>query len=332
MSTPLKSLISGTFTSAGAVEQFIPLPSDCDYIELLNLTDTNTPDAGATTQCMRAFGSKNLNSGAALVGFKTNGASTIALETPLATNGFTFISDSKRDSVSGAVTNITGITQANPAVASTASPAKVGQIVRLYSTTGMHQIAGWDFTVTAVTAGVSMTFGYLNSAAFAAPATAGSWRVINDSRFYPRVRFITAISTAANAVIQMSVTHNMLAGQKVRIKCPSEFAMTQIDGLIGTILSVNTATNTITTDIDSSAFTAFAFPSDATAADGTDFPQVIPIGEAATSTYQNLLDDAVRNDSAIGVLVGAGAAGAGILTAQSNGKVYEWHAHKGVSL
>lgn len=322
MSTPLHAMLTGTFTSDGAARN-LALPSGYDSIELINLTDIGS--AAAATPVMKARGTSSMAAGAAYYSTKTNGAATVDLETTTATNGFTFVADSGSQALGPAVTNITAITAASPAVASTATPAAVGQVVRVYGTTGMLQLSGLDLSVTAVAAGVSMTFGYVPAVTWAAPATAGSWRVVPfDPRFYPRSRYITAITAANPAVVTCSVTHGFVVGEKVRLIVPAAFGMTQMNGLLGTITAISTANNTVTLDIDSSAFTAFAYPTSAVAALGVTFPQIIPIGEAAQVPYQNLLDDATRNLSATGVVIGTAC--------QTTGKVYQWIARKGLSI
>ena len=95
-----------------------------------------------------------------------------------------------------------------------------------------------------------------------------------------------------------------------------------------TITAINAAdasgiTNTITVNIDSSAFT-WLWPTSAVALTGIQTPFVEPVGEAAASPYQNLLDDATRNQSFSGVQIGT--------TVQTSGKTYQWFARSGIAL
>ncbi len=325
MSTSIHSLLTGTFLSDG-LARTISLPSGYDQIELVNITDIG--DAGATTQVMRAKGYSSLPAGSAYLNLKTNGAATLAIESMITTAGFTFLQDSGNQAP-GAAVAVTAITAASPGVISSASTAVVGDVVRVYGTTGMLQVAGWDFTVTAVNPGVTQTSQNLIAAGFAAPATAGFIRIIPFSpRFYPVNRRITAITAGSPTVIALNVTHGFTVGQRVRVKMPAIYGMTQIDGLIGTVTAIGTAiggcTNTISLDIDSTAFTAFAFPTSAQAAVGVDVPEIIPIGEGAVSPYGNLNDDATRNVSLTGVIIGTGV--------QTTAKVYQWIARRGQSI
>lgn len=325
MTTSQHALLTGTFTSNGAVRA-ISLPSGYDQFELVNITDIG--DAGATTQVMRAKGYSSLPAGSAYLNLKTNGAATLAIESMITTAGFTFVQDSGNQTP-GAAVAVTAITAASPGVISSASAAAVGDVVRVYGTTGMLQVAGWDFTVTAVNPGVTQTSQNLIAAGFAAPATAGFIRIIPfNPRYYPAARRITAITVGSPTVIALNVTHQFTVGQKVRVKMPAIYGMTQIDGLLGTITAIGTAiggcTNTISLDIDSTAFTAFAFPTSAQAAVGVDVPEIVPVGEAASSPYANLLDDATRNISGSGVIIGTGV--------QTTGKLYQWLARRGQSI
>jgi hypothetical protein len=319
-------MLTGTFTSDGAARQ-ISLPPGYDSFELINITDIGS--AAAATPVMRAKTYSSLPAGSAYLNLKTNGAATLAIESMLAAGGagFTWLSDSG-DQTPGAAVAVTAITAASPGVVSSASGAVVGDVMRLTGTTGMLQIAGWDFTVTAVNAGVTQTSQNLIAAGFAAAATAGFIQVIPFSpRYYPSSRRITAITAGVTTIIALNVTHGYTVGQVVRIKVPFGYGMTQIDGKLGTITAIGAAiggcTNTITVNIDSSAYTAFAFPTSATAAT-YDIPQVTPVGEAASGVYANLLDDATTNQSITGIIIGTGV--------QTTAKVYQWIARRGQSI
>lgn len=325
MSSPLSAILTGTFTSAGTIQN-ITLPSGYDSFEMVNITDIGS--AAAATPVMRAQGTSAMSAGSAYYNLKTNGAATNALEISTTTGGFTFVSDSGAQTPSAAVA-ITAITNATPPVVSTGSTAglNTSDIVRVYGTTGQLNIAGMDFTIDTIVANTSFNLAYM--VAPGAAGTAGFWRRIPfDARYYPRRRFITSISKASSAVIVMSVTHGLTVGQQVRMSVPSAFGMTQMDGLLGVITAINTTTNSITVNIDSTAFTTFAFPSSATAATGVTFAQVTPVGEAAINSssqpFGNLLDDATDNVSFTGVQVGT--------TVQTSGKLYQWTARKGVTL
>jgi hypothetical protein len=333
MSTPIHAQVAGTFsTSATLAPVAISIPSGYNDIELINLTDimavTNTPAA-----IVKAFGNSSMPNHSAITlsgtgaGYGLNTAANI-------TSGFSFVPDSGNQTPGAATAAGTGITAATPAVITSASTAGVGDIMRVYSTTGMLQIAGWDFTNTTA-AGATQTItnlpagGGVGELAFAAPATSVIARIIPfNPRYYPVTRRITNIGLGVTTTILMNVTHQFTVGQLVRLKIPAQYGTIQLNGLTGTITAIGTAltgsTNTITLNINSVGMTAFTFPTSAVAALGVDVPEVVPVGEAATAPYANFLDDATTNVSATGVLIDTG-----MLVASKN---YSWIARKGQSI
>ncbi|NJL54196.1 hypothetical protein HC928_02770 [bacterium] len=322
MSTPINAQLTGTFTSDGTAFT-LNVPSGYTEIELTNLTDLGSTEAASPI--MKAWGTSSMSAGAGIYAAKTSGAATIALPTTVAANGFTFISDSGNQTPEAALT-VTSATNAAPPVLSMASSTgnvAQGDIVRYYGAAGQLNIAGMDFTAGTVVANTSIALAYMGAPG--AAGTGGSVRRIPyDARYYPRWRYITSITAASSAVITMSVTHGLTVGQKVRIIVPDAFGMTQMNNRLATITAINTTTNTITVDVNSTGFTAFAFPSSATAAAGVTFALVVPVGEAATLPYANLLDDATDNRSVLGVRIGTAV--------QTTGKVYQWVARKGQSI
>ena len=325
MSSPINAILTGSFTTPAAlVPVFIPLTPGYTTIKIVNESDVITPAA----TIIEASGDSAYPAGSARVSTGNGANPNVLTDTMLITAGFTFISDSGALPLGALATNITASTNAALSVVSTATPPAAGQVVRLYSTTTALQLAGMDYTVGTVVAGVSFVLANLATAPGSA-ATAGSFRVVNaDARFYPRVRTITGISVAANAVIALSVNHTFVAGEKVRIYVPTNWGMTQLDGTVATIVAVGAAlggtTNTITVDVSTLGMTAFAFPTSAQAALGVNFPQVVPVGEAATVPYANLLDDATHNVSFTGVVIDPA-----ILVAS---KTYSWIATKGLTV
>jgi len=108
--------------------------------------------------------------------------------------------------------------------------------------------------------------------------------------FYPANNSITAISQESNAVISLSETNDLTAGQVVRINVPKTYGMIQINEKLGNILSVTSSS--ITVDIDSTHFDAFSVPGSPVQS-----ALIIPVGETANENYANNLDDATRNVS-----------------------------------
>lgn len=309
----------GRFTSDGTAHE-LQIRSDLDWMEVINETQwatTHTPGRGVKFEWQRG-----LTDGHAFEYTKADGADTLQAE-KVTSGGFSLLdtSGSPLDTLNATITDIS--TASPPVVTNTGTNGlSAGDVVRIIDTTGAQQLGGFDFTVGNDTLG-STTFSLDYMATLADAGTTGSWRKIKfQPQFYPRHRFISAITAAASAVVTMTVTHGYTVGQKVRLKVPAAYGMVEANNLLGTITAISTTDNTITLDIDSSAFTAFAFPATA----GVPFTPalVVPVGEAASESYANLLDDATDNVSFIGMELGAGADG----PAGSSSDVIYWRAGK----
>jgi hypothetical protein len=341
MSSPVNAIVTGTFsTPATTVPVYINLPCGFDKIELINLTDFGQN----TTNIVKADGYSQMQPGSAFYSTATS-ATALAVEGMTLVGGFTFVADTGNQTP-GTPYAITAITAASPAVVSSGTTPSVGSIVRLYGTTGMLQVGGWDFTVSAATAGVSFSIANLDAAAFGAAATAGYWELIPyDARFYPVHRMITWM--AANALnpnytdVVLSVTHGFTVGQLVRIYIPiqsngtSQYGMAGMNQVLATVVAIGAtvagSTNTITLDVSCAGQSAFVFPTSAIAALGVGIPLIVPVGETARYPYQNLLDDATDNKSFSGVIISNlinSAASKYILTPSKN---YMWIAYRGTA-
>lgn len=332
--------LTGSFTGS-TVAQNLVLPSGYQKIELFNLTDMGTSN---TTSVMTALGTSLMPAGSAYYSVGS-GASSIATPKFTSTGGFTFIADSG-DQTPGAQLTGSAISSAAPAVVSSANTNGLvaGNVVRMYNTTGLLQIAGMDFTVGTVNTNTNFELAFLDTTL--TNLTAGStsnYRIIpNNPRYYPPRRFITNIgSSGVNSIITLSVTNNYTVGQAVRIYVPTNFGTgtnpfitgsVPFNSLTATIIAIGAAdasgfTNTITVNVNSSAFT-FGWPTSASFAAGSQVPFVEPVGEAAINTTAlpvgNLLDDRTRNVSFTGVQIGT--------TIQTNGKLYQWVASAGISI
>jgi hypothetical protein len=287
----------GKFTSTGA-SQTLNIRSGVDWIKVLNYTDN--------TQYFWQYGM------AAGVGKITaaNGT-TASLGAGL---GFYPIDTSLN--VPGASVVLTAISAAAIPVVSTGNTGGLanGDIVRLYNVTGGVQLNSIDFTIGAINANVSFTLAYMSQIV---AANAGTFRRIPyNPIFYPRNRYIVSISKAVEAVVVLTVTHGYKVGQVVSFVVPSvggsaaSYGMTEINGLQGTILAIDTATNSITVDIDTTAFTAFAFPTTAQAAAGFTQAQVVPVGMNTAEGLDSgvdILSDATINTGLIGIQLVGGA-------------------------
>lgn len=267
----------GSFTSTG-VGVKIPLPSSVDYFKVQNLTQLATTQATGRGVMFEWYGNGLVAADNAIEWKKTN--STDALNMVLATSGgFTYVTTSPQVEAQAA-NAITGITAASPAVVTQTNTYSEGDIVRIYNTTGMLQIAGMDFQISSVS-GAGYTLLGLRGAGFAAAATAGNTRRISkNAAVDPEFLYVTEITKATSAVVRTSVdpTNYYVVGMKLRFSVPSSYGMTEINGLTGTITALSSANYTMTVDIDSSAFTTFAFQASTASPTGRLFATVAPAG------------------------------------------------------
>lgn len=300
---------SGYFTSAAtAVDVNISdIISDFDAFHMYvqgnssgSVWNNNTASPGIVKE---AHWFRGMTSGAALTVKNTNAAATD--EHKFVSSGG-FVPYSYSNPPTYAVQSATAISKANPAEVTVASHGyATGDIVRIYNNVTMDQISGLEWTITVTGANTFTIPINTNTGNFIIDTGASVQKLFKLSDFYPQKAYVTGITAANPAVITTSTAHGYVAGQKIRVKCPSVFGMTQIDGLLATIASVTTTT--ITTDIDSSAFTAFAWP--AATAVPISYAEVHPVGEA-----NSILTAAETNIGTRGMIIGAALQTASALT------------------
>jgi hypothetical protein len=305
MSTPRSLLATGSFTSDGTATT-LQLPRAMSYFLIKNRSTWGTnPAAVVQSEWFSGYAA-----GQATTTTESGAGVLSATNVAAGGNGFTAVDESTF--APGAAVAITAITNANPAVVSSATTPAVGDQVRIINPTAMLQVGGMTFDVTAVNPGVTFTLGYLDASGFAAAATGGSYRVEDRWVFLPARRFITTITAANPAVVTTSEAHGYTVGDRVTIYVSDDYGMTQINGVSAEITAVTVST--FTTDIDSSGFTAFAYPTSAVAAAGVTPPHVVPFGEVATA-----LDQPQENDARIALTLGTTVVGA-------NTNVMDWWA------
>lgn len=268
-----------SFVSTG-VGVKIPLPSSANYFRTINKTQLPlTPTPGVV---IRAEWTPNFAANDGIRWKKQDGTSVITIDTfatSTASNGFTYVATAPVVEPQAA-NAITAITAASPAVVTQTNTYSEGDVIRIYSTTGMLQIAGMDFQISSVS-GSGYTLTGLRGAGFAAPGTAGYTRRISKfGAVEPEFLYITEITQATQAVVRTSVdpTQHYVVGMKIYFSVPYSFGMTQINGLTGKIVAVSAANYTLTVDIDSSAFTAFAFPASTSSPTAQLFATLAPAG------------------------------------------------------
>lgn len=301
-------LQQGRFTSTGAAKT-LQIRSDVDWMRVYNTTiaaGNQTTAVGVEYYWQRGF-----PAGAQWEYLKSNAANAANLSQYLTTGGFTLVDTSSNPlgALNNGSTGVSAISNATPPVVTVGSTTGIaaGDVVRLYNITNAQQVGGMDFTVGINTLNAT-TFDLSYVSTFGAGiGAAGNFRVVKYSPlYYPRRRFVSAITAAASAVVTMTVTHGFTVGQEVRFVVPAGYGMTEMNGLLGTITAVNTTTNTITVDIDSSAFTAFTFVINTVGSPA----EVVPVGEdtaTALSSSVSILGDATENQGYIGMILAAGA-------------------------
>ncbi len=280
-------LTGGSFTSTGAGVK-IPMPSSADYMEVFNVTQMAASNPNTVTES-RWFGPKfGLGASASGGGFKVV-KTTFDLTSAYASGGFTYVTTNPVVEPQAA-NAITAITAANPAVVSQTNTYSNGDVLQLYNTTGMLNIAGMNFQISSASGSGYTLLGLPATASngFAAAATAGFTRRISKfNAVEPEYLFITNISQATQAVVSTSVdpSQHYVVGMKIHFSIPYSFGMTQMNQLTGKILAVNAVSATsnigaynLTVDIDSTAFTAFAFPLSTLSPTATLFATLAPAG------------------------------------------------------
>jgi len=293
-------IFQGRFTSAGVRTQ-IDFVSDIDWMEVINGTvaAAGGADTGVKFLWQRGFAD---DSGFIYTKLAADDSITLGV---MANGGFT-----RRETVGnpdGAINaTLTGITNAAPPIVTCTNTAGLvaGDTVRFVNVPGAQQFGGIEFTIDTIVANTSfrLVFG---PQIVATGAVVGSFYPVRWApNYYPRRRTITSITQAANAVIVTTVFHGLTVGQRIRLKVPAEFGMVEADEVEGTITAINAATNTMTTDINTAAMTAFAWP--LTAAVPFTHAEVIPIGETSGTAGAITLDDATTNTATRAMLLAAG--------------------------
>lgn len=330
------TLKQGNFVSNGA-DRIIPIPTDADFIQIVNYTKAASNTNNAT---FRWNWYKGMADNAALHESKVAGNYAISATGTAGTavvnaNGITVFNSSTQ--LPGTPRAITGVTNDVAPVVATANTAGLfaNTVIRIFNNTANPTLSGLDYSATALVANTSFT---LPTHATALPGGGtGTWRIISFSsipEFYPVERTVINVSQAQQAVVTTSVIHYYKVGMKVRFVVPAECGMTELDGKEATIVTVETGgdTHKFTIDLNTTGYTAFTWPLLA------DFParyaSVTPSGQESTTRgaapgYGNLYGDSVENKAYYGFLLGSGDA---YSPAGQDGDVMYWTAFKSFNL
>lgn len=302
----LSQIAAGSFTADGS-PLVLPFAGKPDIVRLYYQGNaagdiwefTNEVGPPAITSVVKeVYWNRNMAANTALATVNT---ATLATDEKLfvASGGVSYY-DPQYGALGPAITGTAVSQAANAQVTANGHGLATGDIVLLTGTTGMLQIAGMTFQIT-VTGVNTFTLDGLDSSGFAAPATAVVVRkVLFPGIWQPQSCLITDITQAADAVITTSVDHGYVADQLIYLAVAPQFGMSQASGKITKIKSVTA--NTMTVELDTTGFTAFAFP--ASAAGPFDFPNLSNYG-----VDSSLVLNAYRNDAVAGVYLGANVCG-----------------------
>jgi hypothetical protein len=290
----------GYFTSTAATPQMINLPFLPNTFEIWNKTQWGS--TSATPQVQYAIGFAEDAAGTAYVTENVTSSAALKNIAPLTAGGFSFISAGTY--MYGPTVAITSVSQANPAVVTTTTPHNLstGNVVWIYGTTGMLQIAGAAYAIT-VTGASTFTID-VNSSGFAAPASAGFVKQLLFSDLYvPQGSIITAITTGVTTTITTAINHKFVVGQEVFFVVPpvqgsaTAWGTVQLDSANvvqqtgipqqAYVMSIPNP-NQIVVNVNSTGFTAFAFPTSAQASLGMTFAQVFAIGDQNSGTTNSV--------------------------------------------
>lgn len=333
---PYSFIGSGTYTNpASLVPVNVPLADKPDWFFVKDITNWGAQSTAASPVYSEWFSSMADASFLAVSQPSSTGSGVTLYASQGTSGGYTFINSSNPPTYAALVATAINKTTLVVSMANTGSIA-VGDTVRVNTTTGMLQIAGLVFGVTAVSTNTSITLGYMATAAsagtsFANNATNANVIKVIPGQMYPRRRFVAYVSKATQAKVYFTEANDFTPGEIVDFDIPTPFGMTQLNFLTGTsnparVLSVtNTATeSSIVINVNSSGFTTFNFPASSAnfASPAICVPAgsgVVPLAGSATvpqSPPGTNLQDAFDNRNQYYMQIGTSACGVASATMQ----------------
>jgi len=291
-------LAKGTVSSTGGMTP-VKLPFVPDFVEIINYTAAATPASGG-----KPFIRWDANMGQGYAVYETFNATPVLTSAVTTTNGIsTFYAGLALQY--GARQQIIGATKADPIVFNvTAHGYQVGDVVifeGLYqtSTTGMPQIAGMPFVITAVGDADHFTVKWNGNqsnytALSGSPSGAYVKKVLYPFLYEPGVSFIEAITTGTTTTIVTTAPHNLVVGQEVAFRIPSSWGTTELNSLPNNIIPgspkygyVVTVTDarTVVVNINSTGYTAYNSNQTVASVPGLNFPQMVAVGDVNTGGW-----------------------------------------------
>ena len=283
---PFTIVSQGTFTQpAVAVNQIIPLPSGADYFVTTNLTQMATTNGTGRVVRGEWYGGGLTANNDGLRWKKTNSTSAINIDkfsTSTASNGFTYVT--RFPAPEAALTGTT-ITNANPAVATVTNTYSEGDTVVIYNAVGMQQISGMTFTISSVSSSGFTLLG-LDASGFSGAATSFQVRRVNSfTPVEPSFLYVTKVTQAVQAQVTVSQANSVYLGQKLEFTVPASFGMVQLNNFYQSqnlpivVTSIVDAYN-FTINLNTTNYTAFAFPASSSSPTAQLFATVAPAGQS----------------------------------------------------
>lgn len=332
MGLPYSFIGTGTYTNGASLATVkVPLSDRPDWFFVKDITNWGAQSTAANPIYSEWFSQMAQGSYLAM-GQPSSTGSGVTLYTSRGTSGgFTFIDPTNPPTFSALATTAIDKTTFVVTMANTGSIA-VGDYVYITQSTGMLQIAGLPFVVTAVSTNTSITLGYMASAvsaglSIAANATAGYVRKFIPQLYYPRLRYVAYITQATQAVVYFTAPNDFTPGEIVDFTIPTTYGMNELSyltrepGGAARVLSVtNSSTvSSITIDVDTSGFSAFVYPASGSIQSGaspaTCYPAgsgVVPYNGSSTipqSPPGTNLQDAFDNRNQYYMSIGTNACG-----------------------
>lgn len=288
-------LAHGKFTSTGATK-VINLPFTPDYVELINYSAAATPANHGVP-----FAKWDITMGQGFAVEQVFNSTPVLTTDVVVANGISTF-QAGLSLQYGARQQIIGATKADPIVFNvTAHGYSVGDIVifeGLYqtSTTGMPQIAGMPFAITAVGDADHFTVKWNGNqsnytALSGSPTGAFVKKVLYPYLYAPGVSFIEAITTGTTTTIVTTAPHNLVVGQEVAFRIPTVWGTTQLNSLpnavipgspiYGYVITV-TDSRTVVVNINSTGYTAYNSNQTVASVPGLTFPQMVAVGDVNT--------------------------------------------------
>ena len=294
------TVASGALGSTAPPAKVINLPFQPDRVRFINYTEYATPAQFGVTD---AYWDVNMGQGFAAM--KAYGAAAASTSDVVTLNGISTFSAGLMFQY-GARQQIIGATAANPIVFNVTSHGyQVGDTVifeGLYqsSTTGMPQICGMPFTISAVTDANHFTVKWNGStgnytALSGSPVGAFVKKVLYPWMYEPAVSFVSAVTTGTTTTVVTTDYHNLVVGQEIAFRIPANWGITQLNSLpnnvipgspmYGFVVSI-TDNYTFVCNINSTGYTAYTANVPVSAVPGLTFPQVLAVGDVNTGGVQ----------------------------------------------